>query len=165
MVGNLRLVILIFILRNCRRRNFSLVARYSLKFTRCLFLVVKSLVTSCKTGSLLVAKVARCKKITRHSLQKLLVSKNHSLLYSGENSPATRCRNCSLENITRYSLQNSLVTCCRNCFLQKITRYSLQNSLAARCSSGVIFCYVIKKNVSSAGVFLLVFAKFKNSYF
>ena len=41
------------------RRNFSLVARYSLKFDRC---------------SLLVAKLAR------YSLQKLFVAKNHSLL-------------------------------------------------------------------------------------
>ena len=41
------------------RRNFSLVARYSLKFTRC---------------SLLIAKFAR------YSLQKLLVAKIHLLL-------------------------------------------------------------------------------------
>ena len=47
-------------------RNFSLVARYSLKFTRCSLLIVKSLVTRCK--------------ISRHSLRKLLIARNHSLL-------------------------------------------------------------------------------------
>ena len=69
------------------RRNFSLVARYSSKFTRCSLLVVKSLVTRSKIRSLLVVEVARCKncsllvaKSTRYSLQKLLVAKNHSLL-------------------------------------------------------------------------------------
>ena len=94
------------------RRNFSLAARYSLKFTRCSLLVVKSLVTRCKIHSLLVEEVARCKK-----------------------SLVTRCRSCSLQNITRYSLQNSLVTRCRSCSLQKITRYSLQNLLVTRCRS------------------------------
>ena len=69
------------------RRNFSLVARYSSKFTRCSLLVVKSLVTRSKIRSLLVVEVARCKncsllvaKSTRYSLQKLLVAKNHSVL-------------------------------------------------------------------------------------
>ena len=82
-------------------RNFSLVACYSLKFTRCSLLVVKSLVTRCKIRSLLVAKnhsllvaeVARCKKslVTRCKIRSLLVAevarcknslvvKNHSLL-------------------------------------------------------------------------------------
>ena len=54
------------------RRNFSLVARCSLKFTRCSLLVVKSLVTRCRSYSL--------QKFIRYSLQKLLVAKNHSLL-------------------------------------------------------------------------------------
>ena len=52
------------------RRNFSLVACYSLKFTPYSLLVVKSVVTRCKIRSLLVTKshslliteVARCKK-------------------------------------------------------------------------------------------------------
>ena len=94
------------------RRNFSLVARCSLKFTRCSLLVVKSLVTRCKIRSLLVAEVARCKK-----------------------SLATRRRSCSLQKITCYSLQNLLVTRCRSYSLQKITRYSLQNWLVTRCRS------------------------------
>ena len=65
----------------------SLVARYSLKFTRCSLLVVKSLVARCKIQSLLVVEVARCKirsllvaKFVCYSLQKLLVAENHSLL-------------------------------------------------------------------------------------
>ena len=64
------------------RRKFTLVARYSLRFTRCSLLVVKSLnahyslrnslVTCCRSFSL--------QKITRYSLQKLFLVKNHSLL-------------------------------------------------------------------------------------
>ena len=72
---------------NKLRRNFSFVTRYSLKFTRCLLLVVKSLVTRCKICSLLLAEVARCKNslvtrckiFARYSLQKLLVGKIRSL--------------------------------------------------------------------------------------
>ena len=41
--------------------NFILVARYSLKFTRCSLVVVKSLFTRCRISSFLVAEVARCK--------------------------------------------------------------------------------------------------------
>ena len=113
------------------RRNFSLVARYWLKFTHCSLLFVKSLVTCCKIRSLLVAEVARCKKslATRRrscSLQKITC-------YSLQNLLVTRCRSCSLSKITRYSLQNSLVTRCRSCSLQKMTRCSLQK--CARYSS------------------------------
>ena len=97
------------------RRNFSLVARYSSKFTRCSLLVVKSLVTRSKIRSLLVVEVARCKncsllvaKSTRYSLQKLLVAKNHSLLVAEvarcKKSLVTRCRSCSLQKFTCYSL-------------------------------------------------------------
>ena len=64
---------------------------HSLLVTRCLLLVVKSLVTRCKIRSLLVVEVARCKK-----------------------SLVTRCKNCSLQKITRYSLQNSPVAPCRS---------------------------------------------------
>ena len=69
-------------------RNFSLVARYSLKFTHCLLIALKSLVTRCKFPSLLIAKFAR------YSLQKLLVARNHSSLG---------------EKFACYSLQNLLV--------------------------------------------------------
>ena len=62
--------------------NFSLVTHYSLKFTCCSLLVVKSLVTRCKIRSLLVAEVARCKKslVTRCKIRLLLVAKIHSSL-------------------------------------------------------------------------------------
>ena len=78
------------------RRNFSLVARYSLKVTPCLLLVVKSLVTRCRIRLLIVAEVARCKKITRYLLQNSLVysknqlllnAKNHSSLFETITSP------------------------------------------------------------------------------
>ena len=92
------------------RRNFSLVARYSSKFTRCSLLVVKSLVTRSKIRSLLVVEVARCKncsllvaKSTRYSLQKLLVAKNHSLLVA----EVARCKK-SL--VTRCKIRSLLVT-------------------------------------------------------
>ena len=100
------------------RRNFSLVARYSLKFTRCSLLVVKSLVTRCRSCSL--------QKITRYSLQNLLV---------------TRCRSCSLQKSTYYWLQDSLVTRCRSCSLQKITHYLLKNSLVTRCKYSLVTHY------------------------
>ena len=95
-----------------KRRNFSLVARYSLKFTRCL---------------LVVAEVACCKKslVTRCKIRSLLL----------QNSLVTRCRSCSLQKITRYSLQDFLLTRCRSCSLQKITHYSLQNLLVIHCKS------------------------------
>ena len=66
---------------NHERRNFSFAACYSLKFTRCLLLVVKSLVTRCKIRSLLVAEVARCKKslVTRCKIHLLLVAEVESL--------------------------------------------------------------------------------------
>ena len=67
------------------RRNYSLLARYSLKFTRHSLLIVKSLVARCKIPlllvacckvcSLLVAEVARCKKIvTRRDICSLLIA-------------------------------------------------------------------------------------------
>ena len=61
--------------------NFILVARYSLKFTRCSLLVAKSLFTRCRSCSL--------QKFTCYLLQSLLV---------------TRCRSSSLQKITRYRI-------------------------------------------------------------
>ena len=79
------------------RRNFSLVARSSLKFTRCSLIVVKSRVARCKMCLLLVAEVAHCKKslVTRCEIFSLLVAK---------------CSHYSLLKITCYLLQNLLVT-------------------------------------------------------
>ena len=94
------------------RRNFSLVARYSLKFTRCSLLVVKSLVARCKFCSLLVVEVARCKK-----------------------SLATCCRSHSLQKITRYSLQkfcSLLVANVHSLLIAKYALYSLQKLLVAK---------------------------------
>ena len=56
------------------KRNVSLTVCYLLKFTRCLLLIVKSLVTHCN------AEVARCKKSLMTCLQKLLVAKKYPLL-------------------------------------------------------------------------------------
>ena len=72
----------------------SLVARYSLKFTRCLLLVVKSLVTHFKIPSLLLAEVARCKKslVTRCKICSLLVAE----VARCKDSFVTRCKICSL---------------------------------------------------------------------
>ena len=109
------------------RHNFSLIARYSLKFTRCLLLVVKSVVARCKICSLLVVEVTRCKKITRYPLQKLLVAKNYSLLvakfarYSLQKLLVAKNNFLLVAKFARYSLQKM--------FLQKITGFSLQNSL------------------------------------
>ena len=76
--------------RSILTRNFSLVARYSLKFTRCSFLVVKSLVTRCKIRLLLVAEVPRCKKsvVTRFKILSLLLAE----IACCKNSLVTRCK-------------------------------------------------------------------------
>ena len=134
-------------------RNFSLVVCYSLKFIRCLLLVVKSLVTRCKICSLLVAKesLVTCRRSC--SLQK-------TTRYLLQNSLVTRCRSFLLQKIAyyslqnllvakNYSLQNLLITRWRSCSFQKIIFYSLQNSLLARCRSGVTFYYFIKKDTSA----------------
>ena len=71
-------------------RNFSLVARYLLKFTRCSLLLVEPLVTRCKICSLLVAEVARCKKslVTRCKIRSLLVAE----VARCKKSLVTRCK-------------------------------------------------------------------------
>ena len=89
------------------RRNFSLAARYSLKFICCSLLIVKSLVTRSKICSLLVAEVTCCKS-----------------------SLVTRCRSCSLQKFTRYSLQMSLVAKIHSLFVAEVARY--KNSLVSR---------------------------------
>ena len=59
------------------RRNFFLVSRSSLKFSLCLVLFVKPLITRFKIRSLLVAEVARCQisLFTRSKIRSLLVAK------------------------------------------------------------------------------------------
>ena len=120
-----------------RRRNFSLVARYSLKFTRCLLLVVKSLVTRCKIHPLLVAKnhSLPVAKFARYSLQKLLVAKNHSLLDA---------------KFARYSLpkflvaknHSLLVAKFARCWLQKWSHF-MKKKLHLRCFP-VNFCETLR---------------------
>ena len=114
-----------------KRRNFSLVARYSLKFTRCLLLVVKSLVTSCKTGSLLVAK----------------------------KSLVTRCRSCSFQKITPYFTRGkirallvaeiarwkiSLVIRCKIRLLLVAEIASCKKSLVTRCKIHSLLVAVVE---------------------
>ena len=88
-----------------KRRNFSLVSRYSLKFTRCSLLVVKSLVTRCKLRSLLVAEVARSKNslVTRCKIRWLLVAEVARSKYS----LVTRCKLCLLLAATSHLLLNA----------------------------------------------------------
>ena len=95
------------------RCNFSLVARYSLKFTRCSLLVVKSLVTRCKIRSLLVAEVARCKKslVTRCKIRLLLVAE----VARGKKSL-----------VTRFNIRSLLVAKTHSLLVAKFARCSLQ---------------------------------------
>ena len=112
------LLISFICIRNKRRRNISLVARYSLKFTRCSLLLVKTFVTCCKIRLLLVAEVARCKKSLVTRFQNLLV---------------TRCRSCSFQKVTRYSLQKLLVA--KKSF---VTRCKIRSILVAEIHSLLI---------------------------
>ena len=98
------------------RRNFSLVARYSLKFTRCSLLVLKSLVICCKSA--------------RYLLQKLLVARIYPLLVPQvarcKNSLATRCKIFSLlvaEKVTHC--KKSLVSRCEIRLLLVATNHLL----------------------------------------
>ena len=86
------------------RRNFPLVARYSLKFTRCSLLVLKSLVTRCKIHLLLVAEVACSKKwlVTRCTICSLL---------------AAAVARCKKSLVTRYN--KSFVTRCKKSFITR----------------------------------------------
>ena len=94
------------------RRNFSPVACYSLKFTRCLLLVVKSLVSCCKICLLLVPAAALCKKsfFTLCKTRSLLVAKTHSFLVA---------------KFARYLLQKVLVAKNHSLLVANFARYSL----------------------------------------
>ena len=128
------LLISTYTIHYCRKCNFSLVTYYSLKFTRCSLLAVKSLVIRCKIRSLFVVEVAR---------------------YSLKNSLVTRCRSCPLQNITR-SLENSLVIRCRSSSLQKITRYKICLLLVAevtRCKKSLATCCRIRSLLVAKFIF------------
>ena len=92
-----------------RRRNFSLVARYSLKFTRSSLLVIKSLVSRYKIRLFFVVEVTRWK-----------------------NSLVAHCRSCSFQKITRYSLQKVLIAKNHSLLVAKFTPYLLQKLLFAK---------------------------------
>ena len=104
------------------RCNFTLFAWYSLKLTRCSLFVVKSPVTRCKICSLLVAEDARCKKITGHSLLKLLVAKTHSLLVA---------------DFVSYSLQKLLVAKNHSLLVAEVARR--KKLVVTRCEIRPLF--------------------------
>ena len=91
----------------------QLLPRYSLKFTCCLLLVVKSVAARCKLRSLLVAEIACCK-----------------------NSPVTRCRSCMLRKFTRYSLQKLLVAKNHSLLVAEVAR--CKKSLVTHCEIRLI---------------------------
>ena len=100
-----------------RRRNFSFVARYSLKFIRFSLLVVKSFVTRCKICLLFVVEVTRWKNSLDTHCRGCSLQKNHSLLVA---------------KFTRYLLQKLLVEKIHSLLVAKCTRYSLQKLLVAK---------------------------------
>ena len=111
----------------CMRPNFSFVVRYSLKFTRCSLLVVKSLITRCKIRSLLVAaKVARYKKslVTKCEIRLLLVAE----VARCKNSLITHCKIHSLLVPEVSRCKKSLVTLCKIRLLLVATNHLLLNA-------------------------------------
>ena len=159
-----------------QRYNFPTVVCYSLKFTLCSLLVIKSIVTRCKICSLLIAKVARWKKSLVTRCRSCMLQK--ITCYSLQYSFVTRCRSCWLQKITRYTLQSLLVICCRSCSLQKITRYSLQKLLAAKDHSLLVAKFARRslqkmeslfetflKSDPNTGFFSEFLRNFQNTYF
>ena len=119
------------------RRNFSLVVRYSLKFTRRSLLVVKSLVARCKIPWLLVTEVAHCKK-----------------------SPVTRCKICSLLVAEVARSNKSLVLQCKIHWILLAKNHSLLKELPA----GIIVCLKSTKLGESFSFFIIIcFLRPKNS--
>ena len=121
-----------FFLHRCLwRRNFSLVAHYSLW-----------------NHSLLVAKnhLLLLAKFARHLWQKLLVAKIHSLLvakihsllvakfarYSSQNLHVAKNHSFIVAKFARYSLQKLLVAKSHLLLVAKFARYSLQKLLVAK---------------------------------
>ena len=68
--------------------TFQLLPRYSLKFTCCSLLLVRSVAARCKLRSLLVAEVARCKQslVTHCEIRLILIATNHFLLNAKNHS-------------------------------------------------------------------------------
>ena len=157
------------------RRNFSLVVRYSLKFTRRSLLVVKSLVARCKIPWLLVAEVAHCKKspVTRCKICSLLVHcKNQSLLVADfapyslqkllvtKKSFVTRSEICSLLVAEVARSNKSLVLQCKIHWILFAKNHSLLKELPA----GIIVCLKSTKLGESFSFFIIIcFLRPKNS--
>ena len=131
------------------RRKFWLVSRYSLKFTRCSLLVVKSLVTRYKICSLLVAEIARCKKslVTRCKISSLLVIE----VARCKKTLVTCCKICSLliGEVARY--KKSLVTRCkiRSLLVTEIVRCKKSLLLVAQFTCYLLQKLLVAKNYSS----------------
>ena len=127
------------------RRNFSLVARYSLKFTRCkitLYSFQKLLITCCRSCSLQKTHLLLVVKFARYSLQ---------------NSLVICCKSCSLQIINLYSQQNSLVTlaevthCKKSIFTPSKIR-SLLVAEVARCKKS-LFTYCKIRSLLVANIY------------
>ena len=131
------------------RRNFSFVARYSLKFTCCSLLVLKSLVTRCKIRSLLVAEVACCKKslVTHCKIRSLLVAEvarcKKSLVIEVvpcEKSLVVRCKNSLVTRCKIRSLLVAEVARCKKSLVIEVAR--CKKSLAARWKNSIVTYFV-----------------------
>ena len=133
--------------------SFSLIARYSLTFTRCSLLVAR-----CNICSLLVAEVACCKKIIHYSLTKLLVAENHSLLVA----EVARCRKslatpCEIRSL--FVAKKSIVTRCEICSLLVVKNHS-----SLKQSPAGIVCLKSTKLGESFSFFnIICFLRPKNS--
>ena len=96
-------------------------------------------------------------KITRYSLQKLLVAKNINR-YLLQILLFNRCRSCLLQNITRYLLQILLVVRCESCSLQK--NHSLLVAEVDRCKKLLVICCKIRSllvaEVAPCKIYLLL---------
>ena len=134
------------------KRNFSLVACYQLKFTHCLLITVKSFVSRCEICLLLVAEFVRhsLNKIARYSLQKLLVARNHSLLfakfacYSLQKLLLPKNHSLLVAKFDLYLLlQKSIVAKNQWFLVVKLPRYSLQKTILhslKQSPAGIIVC-------------------------
>ena len=135
--------------KNLWRHNFLLVACYSLKFTQCLLLVLKSHVTLSKMRSLLLlaAEVACCKKslVTRCQIRQSLVAE-------------VAC--CKKSLVTRCQVRQSLVAEVARCKKSLVARGKIPSLLVAevpRCEKSLVTCC---KNLLFIKNYSLLVAKF-----
>ena len=100
----------------------SILACYSLKFTCCSLLVVKSLVACCKICSLLAPEVARCKK---------------SLFTGCKNSLVTRCK---IRSVLVAEKSNHIISACVNRSCDRCFYIAFHNKL---------HCYLITRFIKA----------------